>query len=1055
MSDARKPFPFRDFEPKWQVRWESEKTFRTPGPGDADFDPTKPKYYVLDMFPYPSGTGLHVGHPEGYTATDIIGRYKRMNGFNVLHPMGYDSFGLPAEQYAIKTGQHPAITTAANIKNFRRQLKSLGFGYDWDREIATTDPEYVRWTQWIFLQLYGSYYDEEAGKAKPVTELEAKGWTRGQIDEVRLAFVADTPVWWSPDLGTVLANEEIEEWKSKGHTVERRPLRQWMLRITKYAQRLIDELDTLDWPEGIKLLQKNWIGRSEGAEVDFSIAGHTITVFTTRPDTLFGATYMVLAPEHPFVPEITTAEQKAAVEAYQKACSSKSDMDRGDLNKDKSGVFTGAFAINPVNNEPIPVWIADYVMMGYGTGAIMAVPAHDERDFEFAQRFSLPIRQVVGKGERGRPARFFSESQPTTITSHKLPHWQQEQCACFVTWRLDDSLPKEQLDQWEAERTAWSNNHPTPWNEETEKDYHERFSDRLDEWLDAGSGSCVLKEAAMREIVSQALTHFDGERYELHAFVIMPNHVHVLFSPSPGYELSDILHSWKSFTSKQIGKISGKEGRFWQPEYFDRLIRSDRHFEKVLGYIRENPKKAGLADGEFTLWRSMSEDAGETPALPWCEAGTAINSGFLNGLTTAEAKTKMIDWLEEKAIGKRRVQYKLRDWLFSRQRYWGEPFPIIWKDGHHHAIPESELPLLAPPLDDYKPSGTPEPILSKATDWVQLPDGSVRETNTMPQWAGSCWYYLRYCDPGNTDRFISTEAENYWTSDKPGLVDLYVGGTEHAVLHLLYSRFWHKVLFDLGHVRTPEPFQKLVNQGLILGEDGQKMSKSRGNVVNPDDVVSEYGADALRLYEMFMGPLEQVKPWQMKGVEGVSRFLARVWRVAFDEKDGDISISPKIQDVPCTSKELLRIVHETIKKVGEDIEKLSFNTAISQMMICTNAFTQAEVVPLKEFTQFLTVLDPFAPHLAEEIHARLGGGTMLSETTWPAYDEAALVRDEIEIVVQVNGKLRERLMISKDADEETVKTAAFASSKVSDQLEGKTIRKIIFIPGKILNIVAN
>ncbi|WAC20292.1 leucine--tRNA ligase [Luteolibacter sp. SL250] len=843
MSDRRKPFPFDEFEPKWQSRWESEKTFRTPGPGDEGFDASKPKYYVLDMFPYPSGAGLHVGHPEGYTATDIIGRYKRKNGFNVLHPMGYDAFGLPAEEHARATGEHPAINTANNIANFRRQLKSLGFAYDWEREIATTDPEYVRWTQWIFLQLYSSYFDEESGKAKNVSELEAKGWTREQIDEVRLAYVANTPVWWSPTLGTVLANEEVEEWKGKNHVVERRPLRQWMLRITKYAQRLIDELDTLDWPDGIKLLQKNWIGRSEGAEVKFDVGGREVVVFTTRPDTLFGATYMVLAPEHPFVPEITTADQKEAVEAYQKAISSKSDLDRGDLNKDKSGVFTGAYATNPVNGEKIPVWIADYVMMGYGTGAIMAVPAHDERDFEFATKFSLPVIQVV---------------QPS-----------------------DDS-------------------------------------------------------------------------------------------------------DWQGYTAH----------------------------------------------------------------------GTAVNSGFLDGLPTAEAKAKMIVWLGENGKGTKRVQFKLRDWLFSRQRYWGEPFPITWKDGNHHAIPESELPLLAPPLEDYKPSGTPDPLLSKATAWVELPDGSLRETNTMPQWAGSCWYYLRYCDPGNTDRFISKEAEDYWTDDKPGMVDLYVGGTEHAVLHLLYARFWHKVLFDLGHVRTPEPFQKLVNQGLILGEDGQKMSKSRGNVVNPDDVVKEYGADALRLYEMFMGPLEQVKPWQMKGVEGVARFLARVWRVAFEETaEGGWNVSPKIQDVPCTDKELLRVVHETIKKVGEDIEKLSFNTAISQMMICTNAFTQVEVVPLKEFTQFLTVLDPFAPHLAEEINARLGSTAQLSELPWPAYDPEALVRNEIEIVVQVNGKLRDRLSVSKDADEEAVKAVAFESAKVKEHLDGKTIRKVIYVPGKILNVV--
>ncbi len=848
MSDSRKPFPFADFEPKWQARWDEEKTFRTPNPGEEGFDASKPKYYVLDMFPYPSGAGLHVGHPEGYTATDIIGRYKRMNGFNVLHPMGYDSFGLPAEQYAIKTGQHPAITTAANIETFRRQLKSLGFAYDWDREIATTDPGYVRWTQWIFLQIYNSYFCEETNKAKPVSELEAKGWSREQIDAVRLAYVADTPVWWSPDLGTVLANEEVEEWKGKGHTVERRPLRQWMLRITKYAQRLIDELDTLDWPEGIKLLQKNWIGRSEGASVKFDISDFDaqVEVFTTRPDTLFGATYMVLAPEHPFVPDITTAENKDAVEAYQKACSSKSDLDRGDLNKDKSGVFTGAYAVNPVNDEKIPVWIADYVMMGYGTGAIMAVPAHDERDFEFAQKYDLPVRQVV---------------EPK-----------------------DDS-------------------------------------------------------------------------------------------------------AWQGYT----------------------------------------------------------------------KPGTAVNSGFLDGLATKDAKKQIIAWLVENEKGDRKIQFKLRDWLFSRQRYWGEPFPIAWKDGDHFGLPDSELPLLAPPLEDYKPSGSPEPILTKAKEWVELPDGVIRETNTMPQWAGSCWYYLRYCDPSNSERFISKEVEDYWSSDKPGMVDLYVGGTEHAVLHLLYARFWHKVLFDLGHVGTPEPFQRLVNQGLIMGEDGQKMSKSRGNVVNPDDVVSGYGADSLRLYEMFMGPLEQVKPWQMKGVEGVSRFLARVWRLAVTDEG---EISPKIKDEDCTDKELIRVVHETIKKVGEDIEKLSFNTAISQMMICTNAFTQAEVVPLKEFTDFLTVLNPFAPHLTEELHERVAAAfsrpaSSLSETNWPAYDEQALIRTECELVVQVNGKLRDRIWMAMDAPEEVAKEKAFASEKVKEHIEGKSLRKVIYVPGKIMNLVAN
>ena len=1145
MSDARKPFPFRDFEPKWQARWESEKTFRTPGPGDAGFDPAKPKYYVLDMFPYPSGAGLHVGHPEGYTATDIVGRYKRLTGHNVLHPMGYDSFGLPAEQYAIKTGQHPAITTAANIENFRRQLKSLGFAYDWDREIATTDPEYVRWTQWIFLQLYHSYFCTVSNKARPVAELEAKGWSREQIDEVRFAYVANTPVWWSPDLGTVLANEEVEEWKAKGHTVERRPLRQWMLRITTYAQRLIDELDTLDWPEGIKLLQKNWIGRSEGAEVVFEILNppsaisNPITVFTTRPDTLFGATYMVLAPEHPYVPEITTAEHQAAVAAYQKACSSKSDMDRGDLNKDKSGVFTGAFAINPANGAQLPIWIADYVMMGYGTGAIMAVPAHDARDFEFAQRFALPIRPVVAPDQRGTGGppvsselasdqrgtggppvsseeasdqrgtggppvssstpKFYNPVGETNKHQRNLPHWQQDGRTYFITYRLADSLPAAKLAGFRRERDHWLAEHPEPRTSEQEQEFHDHFSKTIEKWLDAGSGSRVLQQPELAEIVAQNLFHFDGTRYSIEGFVVMPNHVHVLIHLAEGETLPDVVHSWKSYTSKCIGEVLGKDGVIWQDEYFDTLVRGLDHLHDLRQYIWDNPKRAGLRPGSFYRYLHggyggeidglgcntggppvpllVGEDTGGPPVPLLKEAtsdpGIAINSGFLDGLATLEAKAAMIDWLESNGKGARRIQYKLRDWLFSRQRYWGEPFPIVWKDGRHQAIAESELPLLAPPLDDYKPSGTPEPILSKATEWIHLPDGSIRETNTMPQWAGSCWYYLRYCDPRNTGRFISNESEAYWTGNSAnpqstiqnpksatGMVDLYVGGTEHAVLHLLYARFWHKVLYDLGHVTTPEPFQKLVNQGLILGEDGQKMSKSRGNVVNPDDVVTEYGADALRLYEMFMGPLEQVKPWIMQGVEGVSRFLARVWRVACEDHDGQWVLSGKIQDVACADPALRRVVHETLKKVGEDIEKLSFNTAISQMMICTNAFTQAEVVPVHEFIQFLTVLNPFAPHLSEEIHARVAAvfnrpAGLLSETAWPAYDPAALVRHEIEFIIQVNGKLRDRLMLAKDADEAAATAAALGSPKVKEHTDDKTIRKIVFIPGKLLNLVAN
>ena len=847
MSERRKPFPFDVFESQWQNRWDLEKTFRTPGPGDADFDASKPKFYVLDMFPYPSGAGLHVGHPEGYTATDILARFKRCRGFNVLHPMGWDAFGLPAEQYAIKTGQHPRVTTEANINNFRKQLQNLGFSYDWDREVDTTDPSYVRWTQWIFLQLYHSYFDETAQKAKPVSELEAKGWTREQIDAVRLAFVHEAPVNWSPDLGTVLANEEVDEWRNKGHIVERRPLRQWMLRITAYAERLIDEIEALDWPEGIKLLQKNWIGKSEGATVDFAVGNHTVTVFTTRPDTLFGATYMVLAPEHPLVAEITTEAQRTEVEAYVQSCAAKSDMERGEMNKDKTGVFTGATAINPVNGENIPVWIADYVMMGYGTGAIMAVPAHDERDYAFAEKFALPIVQVV---------------QP-------------------------------------------------------------------------------LKEG----------------------------------------------DDWKGYT----------------------------------------------------------------------DYGTAIHSGFLDGMPTADAKRAMIDRLEKEGKGARKVQYKLRDWLFSRQRYWGEPFPIIWENGQHAAIPASELPLLQPELEDFKPTGDPRGPLIKATDWIKYSETAQRETNTMPQWAGSCWYYLRYCDPRNEEAFISKEAEQYWLGGdgKAGAVDLYVGGTEHAVLHLLYARFWHKVLFDLGHLSTAEPFQKLVNQGLILGEDGQKMSKSVGNVVNPDDVIREYGADSLRLYEMFMGPLEQVKPWQMKGVEGVHRFLARVWRVAMEEnQSGEWQISSRIQRSACSDAKLRKVVHETIKKVTDDIERMAFNTAISQMMICTNAFTQAEQVPLEEFLIFLRLLNPFAPHIAEQLQEILvPGSPMLYHQAWPEFDAEALIENEIELVVQVNGKLRDRIAVAPDANEETVLAVALASPKIKEYTDGKTMRKVVYVQGRLLNLV--
>ena len=873
MSDRRKPFPFDVFEPAWQARWDDEKTFRTPGPGDPGFDATRPKYYVLDMFPYPSGSGLHVGHPEGYTATDILARTRRMQGYNVLHPMGWDAFGLPAEQYAIKTGQHPRVTTEANILNFRRQLKSLGFSYDWEREVDTTDPGYVRWTQWIFLKLYNSYYDTEAGKAMPVAALEAMGWSKEQIDAVRLAYVAEVPVNWSPDLGTVLANEEVEEWRAKGHAVERRPLRQWMLRITAYGDRLIDELDGLDWPDGIKQHQKNWIGKSEGADVEFPVAasGQSLTVFTTRPDTLFGATYMVIAPEHPLVESLTTPEHKAAVDAYRAGCSAKSDLERTELAKEKTGVFTGAHAINPVNGREIPIWIADYVLMGYGTGAIMAVPAHDERDHAFACQFDLPIIQVV----------------------------------------------------------------------------------------------------------------------------------------------------------------AGRQDR-------DGLA-------------------TGAADGD-------SDRSKTVPVLPeaFTGDGLAINSGFLDGLGTEAAKARMIDWLEAEGKGRRRVNFKLRDWLFSRQRYWGEPFPIVWENGRHHPLTDAELPLLQPEMEDFKPTGDPRGPLARATAWIRYFDTAERETNTMPQWAGSCWYYLRYCDPGNTNEFISKEAENYWLGGNHGGVDLYVGGTEHAVLHLLYARFWHKVLFDLGYLTTREPFQRLVNQGLILGEDGQKMSKSRGNVVNPDEIVAGFGADSLRLFEMRMGPLQDAKPWSTKGVEGEQRFLARVWRVVVEETvDGGWKVAGKISAAPCGDKKLRRLIHQTIRKVTEDIDRLAFNTAIPQLMICNNdALMACEILPVEELVIFLKLLNPFAPHITEELNARLQTAfpaidrAQLCQQAWPVWDPAALVVDEVEIIVQVNGKLRDKLTVAPDCPKAELEARALQAPKAKPHLEGLTIRKVIVVPGKLVNIVA-
>ncbi len=884
----RRQYPFQIFEPKWQEHWHDGETFRAWNPGESvpvdhpfherhpDANPGDiPKYYILDMFPYPSGAGLHVGHPEGYTATDILARYKRMRGFNVLHPIGWDAFGLPAEQYAIKTGQHPRITTEANVANFKRQIKSLGFSYDWSREVNTTDPGYFRWTQWIFLQLYNSWFNPATNKAESIdtlaypldvtTDEQRRVWR----DVQRLAYVSEAPVNWCPELGTVLANEEVKDGVSEvgGFPVVRRPMQQWMLRITEYAQRLLEDLDGIDWSDSLKEMQRNWIGRSEGAEVLFRVEDSDveIAVFTTRPDTLFGATYMVVSPESELLEQIVSPEHKAEVGAYQAEAAKKSDLERTDLAKDKSGVFTGAHAINPVNGRQVPIWTADYVLSGYGTGAIMAVPAHDSRDLEFAQKFKLPI-----------------------------------------------------------------------------------------------------------EVVVQA--------------------------PGGGESLG--------FTGN----------------------------------------------------------------------GTAVNSGFLDGLPTPEAKAKITAWLEEKALGQGTVNYKLRDWLFSRQRYWGEPFPIVWNEGGHLGLSESDLPLTPPDLTDFKPTGAGDPPLARAVEWCQAGDGQKRETNTMPQWAGSCWYYLRYLDAQNNDRFVGDEVERYWMGSASGDatpgVDLYVGGTEHAVLHLLYARFWHKVLFDLGQVTTPEPFYKLVNQGLILGEDGQKMSKSRGNAVNPDDILVEFGSDAFRLYEMFMGPLEMVKPWNTKGVEGVYRFLGRVWRMFIDEQseqefEQQLTVNPdrgpellaalKLNGAVGQAEatpEQLKVLHTCIKKVTEDMEHLRFNTAISAMMVFTNEASNWDIRPLSVMNDFLLLLAPFAPHIAEELYAKANGrDSTLAYQPWPSHDEAHLVESTIEMAVQVNGKLRDRIQIPADMAKSDIERIAMESENVQRHTEGKNVKKVIVIPGKLVNIV--
>ena len=932
-------YDYRSIERKWQRIWAERKTFRTAGPGEEGFDASRPKFYVLDMFPYPSGAGLHVGHPLGYIGTDIVARYKRMKGFNVLHPMGFDAFGLPAEQYAVETGVHPRVTTEKNIANMVRQLEGFGLGYDWDRRLATIEPSYYRWTQWIFLQIWNSWFDPQAQRARPVEHLRARleagelevdadgravpagqggrPWStldeaarREVIDGHRLAYLAEVPVNWCPDLGTVLANEEVtaDGRSERGNfPVYKRPLRQWQLRITAYAERLIADLDLVDWPEPVKQMQRNWVGRSEGARVDFPLAGASrrIEVFTTRPDTLFGATYMVLAPEHPWVPEITTDGQREAVEAYRRQAQARSDVDRQADSREKTGVFTGARAINPVTGETIPIWIADYVLMGYGTGAIMAVPAHDSRDFDFARGFGLPIRAVV---------------EPDA------------------------------------------------------------------QWLEA-----------------HAPAGAQGDRRQL-------------YLDDPG-----------AFTEAFTGQ-----------------------------------------------GRAIASSNAEVR---------------LDGLSTAEAKARITHWLEQKGLGRREVQYKLRDWLFSRQRYWGEPFPVLHgEDGEIRAVDESELPVVLPEMEDFRPPVSddpekpPQPSLSRAPEsWKKVViDGKTyqRELNTMPQWAGSCWYYLRFIDPHNDQRLVDPDKERYWMG--PGGVDLYVGGVEHAVLHLLYARFWHKVLYDLGHVSTPEPFGRLFNQGYILAwayqdergvyvpaeeveqhEDGSytwkgkpvtrhygKMGKSLKNAVAPDAIYEEYGCDTLRLYEMYMGPLETSKPWITRDIVGISRFLHRVWR-NFVGEEGALKVSERPAEL-----ELRRLLHRTIQRVSSDMEELGINTAIARLIELNNALVPLEDLPREVAEPFVLMLAPMAPHLAEELWERMGHSESVATAPWPEWDERYLAQDQVEIVVQVTGKVRGKVKVAAEADEAAVRQAAEADERIARHLAGKTVRKVIYIPGKLINIVA-
>ncbi len=1055
-------YDFAAIESRWQQHWAEKKTFRTPNPADSGFDPAKPKYYVLDMFPYPSGVGLHVGHPLGYIATDIVARYKRMRGFNVLHPMGYDAFGLPAEQFAVEHGVHPRVTTEQNIANMTRQLKRLGLSYDWDRCISTTDVDYYKWTQWIFLQLYHSWYDPALKRARPISELRqmlesevyyvgvdgrlidtpaegldavggapigaskwhelGKAQRRAVIDHHRLAYIAEVPVNWCPALGTVLANEEVtNDGRSErgNHPVYRRPLRQWMLRITAYAQRLLDDLENVDWPESIKLMQRNWIGRSEGARVDFPIAydkhsstadeigQDAITVFTTRPDTIFGATYMVLAPEHPLVEALTTADRSDAVDAYCRQAARKSERERLTEPADaearrKTGVFTGAYVLNPANNEKIPVWVADYVLMGYGTGAIMAVPAHDQRDFEFARQFGLPIRDVV--------------YPPALAAARDFVEWYDEE---------DVSLPD--------------------------------------------LGAALVDYIAVR--MSQPRLDPDAAaRWIL--------------------ERRDPAHPDRRLGGRRADDApTGRRGQaaaVWQQE-IERLAGGD--VRRLMHAVRE---------GQLIV---MLGAASEEPGVNVNSASEAVS---LDGLPTEQAKKVITDYFASRRLGHGQVQYKLRDWLFSRQRYWGEPFPIVYSpEGETIAIKESKLPVELPAMEDFRPTASddphapPQPPLSRAADsWKYVEQDGVRYTrefNTMPQWAGSCWYYLRFIDPKNSERFVDADAERYWMGRQkrcvvadtsaegktPGGVDLYVGGAEHAVLHLLYARFWHKVLFDLGHVSTPEPFGRLFNQGYIQAfayrdsrgiavpaekveekddrffYNGQevtrefgKMGKSLKNAITPDEICEQFGCDTLRLYEMYLGPLDQSKVWRTRDITGVHRFLQRLWRVFVDE---DTSALRVVDTTP--PDVLLRRLHKTIKRVTDAMETMSFNVAIAALIELNNELVGRDHIERAIATPLVLLLAPLAPHVAEELWRLLGHRQSLALEPWPVHDSAMLIDDQIELPVQVNGKLRGKIVVPADANDQQVEQAGLADEKVQAAIEGKTVRKVIVIKGRMLNIV--